>query len=648
MQEADLLDRPRQRVSPQGRDRGDRDTRNAGRRPRHRDPPRDRDSPSALIIAYLLPRLRLRGGRRSASASGPTDLAQHGPFGFYDRGFFADYTPGYLYVLWLGRASSAARSAASATSSSCPRSSPTASWRTSSGRWCARSAAGSARRSSGPPSSSSTPITWFDSAVWGQVDSVGDVFLLLGLRALWRGQSVRAAILAVLAAIIKPQFGILLPIVAVVLLRRHLRTHGHGERPIGLVWAAPIRRRSGDRPSSSRSRSPSGRADLLYKVCGQTVTPRRLRVPDGQRVQPVGAHPARRQRPRRDGHVGPRRSGGTRARRPLVRAASRVMVGTGLLLAGDRASSLVVSRRDDRRTILVGLTVMAIAFFVVPTRVHERYLFPFFAFGAILAATSNKWRVAYAVLAAASFVNLYAILTLPFYDNPGISDWLGVGPFIRSFAGVAVVAFAHLAVFLWSLTRLHRAARSRRTTRRPDARRSRTARPAAAAGRRRPPDGCRPEGRPRPAPPPRPRGDRRGGGRCGERGRGRRPRRRLVARRLAPAARVVPRPATGRRRSGPRSAGGSTGWTSGSSSSSSSCRRSACGRSGSPSRTGCTSTRSTTRGPRRSSSSSGGTASRTTSTSTRTRTSRSTRWRAGSWSFGDDRGHVHERRSASR
>ena len=29
------------------------------------------------------------------------NLAQQGPFGFYDRGFFADYTPGYLYVLWL-------------------------------------------------------------------------------------------------------------------------------------------------------------------------------------------------------------------------------------------------------------------------------------------------------------------------------------------------------------------------------------------------------------------------------------------------------------------------------------------------------------------------------------------------------------------
>ena len=29
------------------------------------------------------------------------NLRPRGPCGFYDRGFFADYTPGYLYALWL-------------------------------------------------------------------------------------------------------------------------------------------------------------------------------------------------------------------------------------------------------------------------------------------------------------------------------------------------------------------------------------------------------------------------------------------------------------------------------------------------------------------------------------------------------------------
>ena len=46
-------------------------------------------------------------------------------------------------------------------------------------------------------------------------------------------------------------------------------------------------------------------------------------------------------------------------------------------------------------TILVGLAVMALAFFMASTRVHERYGFPFFALGAILFAISPRWRVAY-------------------------------------------------------------------------------------------------------------------------------------------------------------------------------------------------------------------------------------------------------------
>ena len=53
----------------------------------------------------------------------------------------------------------------------------------------------------------------------------------------------------------------------------------------------------------------------------------------------------------------------------------------GLLVLLAIVIGILVARRPDRQTILVGLAVLAIAFFVVPTRVHERYMFPFFAVG---------------------------------------------------------------------------------------------------------------------------------------------------------------------------------------------------------------------------------------------------------------------------
>ena len=49
---------------------------------------------------------------------------------------------------------------------------------------------------------------------------------------------------------------------------------------------------------------------------------------------------------------------------------------------------VVAWRRPDRLTLLVALAVLSLAFFVLPTRVHERYVYPFFAVGIILAAIS--------------------------------------------------------------------------------------------------------------------------------------------------------------------------------------------------------------------------------------------------------------------
>ena len=54
--------------------------------------------------------------------------------------------------------------------------------------------------------------------------------------------------------------------------------------------------------------------------------------------------------------------------------------------------SIVAARRPDRLTLLLGLTILAIAFYVVPTRVHERYAYPAIALAVILAAIAWRWR----------------------------------------------------------------------------------------------------------------------------------------------------------------------------------------------------------------------------------------------------------------
>ena len=66
----------------------------------------------AIVAIGLVLRLIMAYGYEGLRGSGfdsdlglfrywAANLAEHGPFGFYDRGFFADYTPGYLYALWV-------------------------------------------------------------------------------------------------------------------------------------------------------------------------------------------------------------------------------------------------------------------------------------------------------------------------------------------------------------------------------------------------------------------------------------------------------------------------------------------------------------------------------------------------------------------
>ena len=345
----------------------------------------------------------------------------------------------------------------------------------------------------------------------------------------------------------------------------------------------------------------------------------------------------------------------------------------------------LVARRPDRLTLLVGLAVLTLAFFVVPTRVHERYGFPFFALAVILAVLSWRWAIAYAVLSVATFLNMYVVLTTLYPNNPSIQDWLGIGPSIRSRAGrdprSPSCTSAGFALGVPAAARRRaEAARGRAGSGVADGRRARPSARRTVGGRavaRRGPAG-------RPSPARRSLADRPGArvAGAGARPRAARPWRRFAGagaiagtclaspvvlsaampdgaalrgalqvadldaasdirrardHRLVPgqARRGSSPPGPQRDARRPNVAAGSTGSTCGCSSSSSSPRW-RFGRSVSPSPTRCTSTRSTTPGRRPSSSRTGATGCPTTSTNGPTRTSRSTRWRPGIVLWGQD------------
>ena len=448
-----------------------------------------------LIIAQLLPGSGF-GVDLGAFTFWANDLAKNGPGGFYERAFFHDYTPGYLYVLWLvGIIGNAFGDGAGDFLIKVPAilADLAIGWLV----WSMILELGGRRSLALGAALVAVlnPVTWFDSVVWGQVDSVGVVFLLLGLRDVWRDRPERAAVFTVIAALIKPQLGILIPILAVVTIRRALwppkdrtrppddpaapepsilerlraweRRTGHPIRIVttGLVGIATIYLMclpfglSVVEFAGSPPRLTSGLLDQILSTASgypyvtvNAYNPWALVLGDtGNSLANSGLWVC-------DGAWGAQKCGSGVA---LFGTVPAVAVGSMLLAAAIVAVLVVIARRPDRLTILLGLTVIAFAFFALPTRVHERYGFPFFALAIMLAAISWRWRLVYLVATVTTFLNMYVVLTTLYTDNPGVSDWLGIGPAIRTEAGVAIIAIVNGILALWLLAQLRPSARAR-------------------------------------------------------------------------------------------------------------------------------------------------------------------------------------------
>ncbi len=437
-----------------------------------------------LIMAYGIEGLRGSGFDADLGLFRywATTLAQYGPPGFYANASYADYTPGYLYALWpvgivgqwLGGVGDLIKLPAIITDVVL-------------GLVVYRLA-----RDLGVTERRATlagavvivnPITWFDSVVWGQVDSFGTVFLLLAIRELWKDRTERAAILSVVAALVKPQLAILVPIIAVVTIRRALwPSGGYGDEASpprsGFAWerrlAGPIRILTTGvagfvtavvvaAPFGLSVISVSGAAPFVDSSLLRLVLSTAAQYPyvtvnaynlwalfpvNGLSTANNGGGYWIPDAPVTDGSAW-----------AAIGSLPAGLVGAALLLGIAAVVAFLVARHPDRLTILVGVCVLALAFFAVPTRVHERYLFPLFGLAAVLFAFSWRWRIAYVAAAVATFLNMYVVLTTLYPGNPGIADWFGIGDAIRSFPGVTLVAVLHTAVFAWAVVQLRSGAR---------------------------------------------------------------------------------------------------------------------------------------------------------------------------------------------
>ena len=275
------------------------------------------------------------------------------------------------------------------------------------------------------------PVTWLDSAIWGQVDAVSALVMLAAIVALVDGRSERALILCAGAILIKPQALVCLVIVVPVLIRRHLIRPRSGPEIAGRRGLAAL---AAGR-EWARLAIAAGAAGIVALV---VMLPFDLQVFAGGRWRDVpvadkfaglvglirsvsGQYPVLTANAYNVwaliGQDPLARTIGT-GRQSWIDDSVQVLgiqastIGTAALAAASLLAIVGLLRRDDRTTILLGFVVVAFAFYAAPTRVHERYLFPVFAVGALLAASGLR-RLAYAAVATINAVNLWAVLASP-------------------------------------------------------------------------------------------------------------------------------------------------------------------------------------------------------------------------------------------
>jgi len=420
-----------------------------------------------VVAAVILPLSGLHNDITAFSAWA-LRLADLGPAAFYEPGYFADYPPGYMYVLWL--VGEVSRFVEPMLGGASPIRGLTkvpgiaadlgVAWliyliavRFFGDRPPVRWLGSGARIGLiGAAVYLFNPGTVFNSAVWGQMDSVGLFVILAGLYALGRGWTEAAGLAAVVAVLIKFQYGWLIPIVVVVGLKRHL--FGRSSDPLLAARPDPVR-------VLTSLAVAFGTMVALILPFGMTLLPTGdpyTSLIDGflataNQYQGLTINAFNIWRNPWTGLSQVQQWGSDQGIALTLGGldVTWAMVGIALFAVGAVLALVAVARRDDMQGLLVGSLAMAVTFFALPTRIHERYLFPALALAAPLAGTALRWAGAYLALSALFFLNIYWVYSADwsYAAPPVINPGLGGEPFARD-PLLAATVYTELGVYLLS------------------------------------------------------------------------------------------------------------------------------------------------------------------------------------------------------
>ena len=359
-------------------------------------------------------------------------LTDQGPTAFYGAGF-ADYLPGYLYILWLiGEVNAVVRFSDQAHLFALKLPAALAdiitAWlifalaRRLKSRWALALSA----------SYLFNPGIIFNSAYWGQADSVGAVFSVAGIAALGVASPIWSAVLLTVGAVIKPQT-VPAMIPAGLYLLRTLTRPPEGPPRWDLLLGAAV----------------AAVATLVLIILPFDLSPLRL---IGVLRTSLSVYPFSSVVAFNFWGAMQRFWVGDELRWLGV---PHYTIGLAATLAALAAVAIWAWRHPTRRGVVLAAAVALLSLFILPTRIHERYLLPAIPFFAAAAAVERRMVGVYAGLSAVFLLNLLYAYTRPYAQTFLLPGWLDSTVFadattrVWSGLGVLMLVVAFYVLLTW-------------------------------------------------------------------------------------------------------------------------------------------------------------------------------------------------------
>ncbi len=352
---------------------------------------------SGLVLRLALAAIPGFDGDIGTFQSWSNTLANDGPWNFYDPDFFTDYAPGYMYVLWtLGWLNKALHFSNGTfeyllklPAIAADLASAYLLYRVLEGLRPAARLAASALYLMLPASLLIGPI-------WGQVDSILALFLLLSVYFIGRERPLPGALAFTVGFLVKPQAIAALPFLAFWIMRRHppvvwLKITG-ASLLLAVILVTPF-----------FTYEPWRLVSELYDATNV----------ENYRVNSFWAY--------NFWMIDGFQDGFKPDSQAFLGISHRIW---GMVLFATTVFASIIAMRKSQGVgaLALGTALGMLAFYVFLTRMHERYLFAFFlpCLAACVLLQSRILWAAFAGLCALHFLNLYHVYdyyTKFFYEN---------------------------------------------------------------------------------------------------------------------------------------------------------------------------------------------------------------------------------------